>query len=408
MTSSAHIIRGVCALALLIGTPLAAAAGQRQEMPTVADPNGTSATLTTTSGWLVTPSLLLSRTSDDNVLMHGPGDTQDHDLINVINPRADLNYNGRLTQFASNYTGAFVRYNSLTSLDSYEQHAGATMKRRVTKFTSFYFNADFTASPTTELLNLPVPYVRTGATTDNFHGGIERTGKRVTLDIGAHFQQARFEANQTYENLLLGGNSIGADLSIRRRMTETTSLFADANTEHETIGQAQQQFDVQRVVAGAEHRLSERTLVFAGAGVSRLSATQFGPARSGPSFKLGISQHYHATIIDVSYDRAFVPSFGFGGTTQNGSLTVRAQTPITRRIYTQDLVSYQRQDAIIIDFPSLRSVWMQAAVGYIASPWLRIEAYYAGTRQTVIGPDALLHHNQFGVQVITGKPVRIH
>jgi hypothetical protein len=408
MTSFAHIIRGVCALALLISAPLAAAAGQQQEMPTVADPNGKSANPTTTPGWLVTPSLLLSRTSDDNVLMHGPGDTQNSDLINVINPRADLNYNGRLTQFAGIYTGSFVRYSTLTTLNSYDQHAGATLKRRLTKFTSVYMNGDFTASPTTELLDLAVPYVRAGVTTDNFHAGIERTGKRVTFDAGAHFQQARFETNQLYENLLLGGNSIGLDVSLRRRMTEATSFFADANTEHETIGQQEQQFDVQRVVAGAEHRLSERTLVFAGAGVSRLSATQFGPARSGPSFKLGISQHYHSTIIDLSYDQAFVPSFGFGGTTQNGSLTARVQTPITRRLYTQDLVSYQKQDAIIINFPSLRSVWMQAAVGYVASQWLRIEAYYAGTRQTVIGPDALLHHNQFGIQVITGKPVRIH
>jgi hypothetical protein len=57
--------------------------------------------------------------------------------------------------------------------------------------------------------------------------------------------------------------------------------------------------------------------------------------------------------------------------------------------------------------PQLRSRWVEAALGYAASPWLRIEAFFAGTQQTVGGIDAPLLHNQYGVQVIASKPVRI-
>ncbi len=81
--------------------------------------------------------------------------------------------------------------------------------------------------------------------------------------------------------------------------------------------------------------------------------------------------------------------------------------PLSRRLYTQSLVSWRHDDPLVVVTPPLRSIWIQATVGYTARPWMRIEGYYLGTRQTVVAPDALLTHNQIGFQVIASKPVRL-
>jgi hypothetical protein len=146
---------------------------------------------------------------------------------------------------------------------------------------------------------------------------------------------------------------------------------------------------------------------FASGGMSRLGVTDFGPPRNGPSWKMGLVDHYRSTVIDVSFVRSYVPSFGFGGTMQNQEFTARIRIPLTRRLYTQDLVSWRQEDPIAIAVPQLKSRWLQAALGYAANSWFRIEGYYAGTRQTAGLPDQLLDHNQFGIQVIASKPVRI-
>ena len=85
----------------------------------------------------------------------------------------------------------------------------------------------------------------------------------------------------------------------------------------------------------------------------------------------------------------------------------RLKLPLTRRIYVQGVVSRRKEDPLVIGFPQLRSIWVQSAVGYTANTWVRIEGFYAGTRQTAGVPDQMLSHDQIGVQVIASKPMRI-
>ena len=386
---------------------VAASAGQRSDTSPAALPSAEPSLPAPSPGWTLTPSILTSRTHDDNVLLAGPGDPTNPDYVNIINPRGELLYHGRRSDVTFRYDGAFIRYTDLNALDSYDQHGSVALKQRLSKRTSFFLTGNATAAPTTELLGLAVPWVRAGVVTDEVRAGFENTGKRFTYSVGGRFQQAHFRATQTFANLLLGGDAIGADVSIRQRLSAQTTLTADASTERETIGQARQVFDVQHAVAGIEQRFSDTLRVFAAAGVSHLGETEFGPARNGPSFRLGLSQRYHTTLLEVAYDRSFVPSFSFGGLTQNGSLSGRVQVPITRRLYTRDLISWVQQDPIIADIPQLRSVWVESAVGYAATQWIHVEAFYARTQQNVGNLDAPLLHNQYGVQVIASKPVRI-
>ena len=381
-------------------------AGQRSDA--LYDPTGTQSS--PPPGWSLTPGLLVSRGYDDNVLVRGPGDPRLRDYITTINPRGAAEYVGPRGSLSAQYDGAFTGYQSVSTLNSYSQHGDFAMKRDLSKRSTFRLNATATAAPTTELLQFTgVPFVRVGVFADTVRAGFERLmSKNLTMTVGGNFEQARFDPNQAFASSLLGGHNIGADVSLRDRLTERMSLTADADVQHATIGVAQEQFDIQHVTVGVDYQLSEGFRVFAAGGVSRLGLTTFGPPRTGPSVRLGLSEHYRGALIDVTFNRSFVPSFGIGGTTQNEDLTARIRLPIMRRIYTQDLVSWQREDPLVVVAPQLRSVWLQAAVGYVARPWVRIEAYFSGTRQTAGRiDDQLLQHNQFGIQVIASKPVRI-
>ena len=69
-------------------------------------------TLTPPPGWSLTPAMGVSQTWDDNVTLKGPGDNPVSDIINVVNPRAELNFNGSRGQLAARYDGAFLLYRS--------------------------------------------------------------------------------------------------------------------------------------------------------------------------------------------------------------------------------------------------------------------------------------------------------
>ena len=124
-------------------------------------------------------------------------------------------------------------------------------------------------------------------------------------------------------------------------------------------------------------------------------------------FGRGVRFKHASSVVDVLLYQSYVPSWSFGGTTQNEEATVRLRVPLSRRLYTQSLVSWRKDDPLIEITPPLKSLWIQATVGYTARSWVRIEGFYMGTKQTVVAPDKLLTHNLIGIQVIASKPVRL-
>jgi hypothetical protein len=92
---------------------------------------------------------------------------------------------------------------------------------------------------------------------------------------------------------------------------------------------------------------------------------------------------------------------------QNQELAGRLQWPLWRRVYTTSTVSWRRDDPLISGELPLRSYWFEGTIGYAATPWVRVEAFYAGTRQTINRPGGVLDRNRVGLQIMTAKPVRI-
>jgi hypothetical protein len=367
------------------------------------------------SGWTVTPSLLVSRTYDDNVLLRGPDDPTIEDSITIINPRADLSFRGQRGVFSMRYNGAFLRYQHSNDLNSFDQQGGIGGRRRMSKRNTLFFSANVQRSPTTELLQfVGVPFIRVGSFADDVSGGLDTVvNKRLSITTGGHFQQVTFDQN-AFSSLLYGGYSVGANVGLRERLTARTTLTVDYDVQRATIGTQEDIFNVQHAIAGFDHQLTENVHVFAAGGVSHLDVGSFGGPQTAPSWRLGLSDHYRSTVIDLGFSRSYVPSFGLGGAMQNQEATASIKMPFTRRIYTQAIASWRKDDTLVFNAPELRSIWVQVAVGYTARSWVRIEGYYASTHQTVatLNPaflgSALMSHDQVGVQVVASKPVRIH
>src|SRR4051812_49121197 len=208
MTMSSRVLRRLAACIAAVLTAATAAAPQT----TLVDLTGAQSS--PAPGWAFLPSVVLSHTYDDNVLLHGPGDPQNRDNIDVINPRADFLFNGSHGTFSARYDGAFVRYNSLSDLNSYNQRASITGKRKLSTRVQFFLDGSATQAPTTEFLELSgVPFIRTGVFTAAVRTGFETSvTAHTTVSIDAHIEHAKFDATEQFANLLVGGDSIAGDL----------------------------------------------------------------------------------------------------------------------------------------------------------------------------------------------------
>src|SRR5206468_3725366 len=83
-------------------------------------------------GWTFTPTLAYQGAWDTNaLLLYQP--EPPHDFLSMLNPRADVNYLGRKSEFDASYDGAFVLYRQLSDLNSYDQHGTVSAQRALTR-----------------------------------------------------------------------------------------------------------------------------------------------------------------------------------------------------------------------------------------------------------------------------------
>jgi hypothetical protein len=92
---------------------------------------------------------------------------------------------------------------------------------------------------------------------------------------------------------------------------------------------------------------------------------------------------------------------------QNEELAANLRLPLARRVYSQAGLSWRRTEPLTGGELNLRSWWPEARLGYLVHPWLRMEAFYAGTYQTIDQPGGVLNRSQIGFQIITTKPLRV-
>ena len=369
----------------------------------------TDAGSTPAAGWALTPTLVFSTSHDDNVLARGATDSPQGDVINVLNPRAALDFTGRRTQFSGTYDGAMLLYRNLDTLNSYDQHTGAHVSHKFSPHMSLFGASSLALAPTTDSLQLAgVPFVRTGSSLKELSGGVDAAfTKRTSMVAEAQFQWVHFDEARPLDLLLRGGHSQGGSLTLKHRLSARTTVTGDYSLDRALVANGQAEFHVQNSSVGFEHKLSDRLQMFAAGGISHLGLTTFGPARTGASYRAGLTSQLRLVNVDVSYNRSFVPSFGFGGTMQNQDFTAQVRATPTRRTSVQSSFSWRRNDPLTAGELSLRTFWMQVTGGYAIQPWARIEGFYGALSTTFDRPGGVVDRTRFGVQIVTAQPIRI-
>jgi hypothetical protein len=362
------------------------------------------------AGWVLTPSLIYSSGWDDNVLLKGKDDAPEGDLLNVLNPQADVGFHGRRGQLDVSYDGAFLLYHDLSTLNSYDQRAAASARRRISPHVTLFVRNSFALVPTTQTVDLVgVPFLRTGSTIDDLQSGVEAAlGKHTTMTAAYAFQWVRFDPAPTFAAQLHGGYSNGGLVSLRRRLSSRTAAVVDVSLQHALVSETNETFAVQNVIGGIDYQWSERVRVFGMAGVSHQNVSTAGPANNtGPSFSAGVTRQFQAASAGLTYSQSFIPTYGFGGTMQNQELMGHLQFQLARRLHQQSSVSWRGNESLTEGEPSLRSLWINVSVGYALHPAVRIEGFYEGAHQVIDRPGGVTNRNRLGFQLVTAKPLRI-
>ena len=369
----------------------------------------------TTPGWVFTPGLVLGGGWDSNVTVQSKGDPHLREWIGLVNPRGEIDFNGRRTHLNGGYSGALEAYRRFGELQRYEQRGKLEAKHDLSSRLLVGGNATYAAVPTTDRLELgggAIPFVDVGSELLDLAARLQvRAGMRTRIEGEYAFQHVRFDETKAElsSEFLRGGYSQEPGLRVIHEVTSRLSVTGAWSYRHANLQQGQQLFDVQNGGGEVSYRVSSTTTVTGGLGASRLRVSNIELTKWGPTLRGSIEQKAGRTLLSARYERAFVPSFGFGGLTANQALSANAHVPFSAgRYYVDGGLSYGRTQPVKelgIGF-QLDSIWASASFGYHVSRWLRTEAFFSSSHQNSTARGDI-DRTRIGVQFITSKPVRI-
>jgi hypothetical protein len=377
-------------------------------------------------GWVFTPAFSVAETWDNNVLLAGDGSELAEDFLTVFTPRGALGYRGRRLTLQLDYQASYQLYQQLTALNAFDQRSNVGFRHRLTPALTIFARNSFSKSPTTDQIELPgVEFRRQGVMMDDVRTGFDaQLTKRTSLTGAYTFQWVDFDENEILpvNGLTRGGHAHGASARLERSLSSRLTFGGEYDLRRGTVDEVNE-FDVQNALGTVDWRLSKQLQLSAGAGVSWLSADREDSRRSAPAFRADLSGTGQRFGWNVGYRRAFLPSYGFGGTFENqefsagflaaltrrldwsGTLAYRVNDPLVRS--TTTLVPLDGSTPIVQNDLSLESLWLRSAIGYRATRWIRVEAFYAGVLQDSQRAGGKVNRSRLGVQVVTSTRMRV-
>jgi hypothetical protein len=366
-----------------------------------------------TAGWTFTPSMSFGTLWDSNVTVVSEGNPEVGETVFLLNPRGEIDFNGRRTRFNVGYSGSLEAYQELEELQRYDQRGRLEAKHQMTPRLTFVTRHSLTMSPTTDSLELNgLLFERVGSKMLNAKGGFEYgLAPRTTLAGDYTFQWVRFERDPSEQRFafLRGGHMHTPSARVTHRLTPRFGVGGSWQYRHAIIGGGEEIVDVHDAMAEVSYQITRNTTIAGGAGVAHLKPSGNETAQTGPSFRAGVSHHIEQVTFGASFERSFLPSFGFAGTTVNEVLNASVRVPLLGgRMFWTGGLAYRRSEPLAIrtDVLELDSWWSQTAFGFTVFRWLRMEAFYNGSHQTS-SARGRVDRTRVGVQFVTFKPVRI-
>lgn len=368
------------------------------------------------AGWSFRPGVAIGALYDSNVaITTAPASTRTtpSDTLLTIDPVGALRYLGKRTTFDASYRGTIRRYTELDGLNGFDQHANLRVERRATKRLTLYAHNAFAAVPTTDELELNgAPFKRAGAKHDTLAGGMGlRLNERDTLNARYDFTWVSFDRSAPE---LTGGIINGVQSDVQHALTERLSVGGEGSVrfaQMDIIGGRDLRFvDLGGTISYA---LDESTRLSGATGWGHLDDRLLHTSRSGVYFRGSLTRVALRSVFGVSYDRSFLPSFGFGGS--NRAQEVRGWVdlpPIGRRLFLQGSGGWRRTNPFETGALGTRALQLDTFVlrstaGYAVSRWMRAQGFYLFTRQDSIVTGGEISRHRVGAEVVLSQPMRI-
>ena len=361
-------------------------------------------------GWSFVPGLTISGVYDTNVaLASAPADTQrtQGDRLYIAQPFGQLRYFGRRTNFSTGYGGYLRRYSDFDQLNGFDQRGYLTLRHLATRHVTVFLHDTYMDVPSTDEVELNgVPFSRTGSRFNTLAAGAQARLTKFT-DLSVRYDQTWVSFDRK-DTLLTGGWVNGVRTELARRLTERASLGAEYGIRFADLNEGTRQVLFQDAGGTFKYAAGPHTSFSLGAGLSHLADDAQHETRTGPYIRAGVTHDGERATIGAGYERMFVPSFGFGGSNQSQELRAFVQMPLDRnRTYVQGSAAWRRSDPFLAGELKLDTIWLRSTVGYALARWLRLEGFYAFTRQDSQVTGGEIHRHRTGVQIVISQPVRI-
>ena len=389
------------ATSLLAAAPLAAQSAEGEAVPP--------------PGWTFTPAVVVGWLWDSNVALVTEGFNQDirADNLLIVTPSGSMDFQGKHTTFGAGYSGTVRRYRDVNELNSFDQRLRVGVSHRPTSRLMIFGRENFARLPTTEETELNgVPFRRVGSRMNTGMAGVEyRLTKFSTLRAGYELVDVAFDRGQGLPFFVVGGRSHGITSEFSRRITERVALgalyevrFAEIKTE----GGDNQPLRFQEMGGSALYTLGPSTTLNAAAGISTLSDPSLTDTKIGPFIRAGIVHHLERATINGSYERSFLPTFGFAASTQTEQVHGSVLMPVYRnRMYVQATTAWRRNNPLLANESALKSYWLSGTVGYAIARPVRIEGFYTRAWQDTRTAGGQVNRSRVGAQLVLSTPVRL-
>ncbi len=363
-----------------------------------------------TPGWSFTPAVSFGAIYDSNIsLANDPAGTgrASSDRLLVVQPSGQLAFVSPRTQFTTGYAGHVRRYVDFSQLNGFDQRAYASVRRLATKRLTFSLGNTYAQVPTTDELELNgVPFSLTGSRRNTASASVDtRLTKYTNLSIVLDHTWVSFFRT---EALLTGGWVAGGRADLTRRLRERLSAGGEYAIRFAEFAEGARQVTFHDVGGTVRVGLSERTTAGFATGVSFLNDRTLQESRRGPYLRADVTRDTEYARFGASFERAFVPSFGFGGSSRSQQLRGFVHMPIDQhRMYVQGSASWRRSDPLLRDGLFLYTTALRSTVGYAAARQVRLEVVYTLTRQDTRVAGGKINRQRVGAQVVIAQPMRI-
>jgi hypothetical protein len=397
----------------LSGPALVALVGVLAAVPAAAQQQPSEIQSWSIPGWTFTPGISIGALFDSNVAIAGPdvnGNTASDTMLQM-EPFGQLEFRSPRTTFSSGYRGSLHRYFDLSALNGADHRAYVQWRERLTRRVLLFVNDDYQQVATTDLLQLnDLPFQRLGARHNTASGGVEaRISKSLDLDVRYEHGWVKFERFEPLDPRT-GGIVQGVRSDLTHRLTERLSIGGTYSLRRSNMNEGTRQQTFQEAGGLLRYRVAERTSIEVAGGLSHLADVTLDRSQTGSFVKGSITHRADRATFGADYNRDYKPSFGFGAATMNDDVSGYIRMPLSRnRLYVQESASLRARPVAPLDELEIerRSTWINSTLGYALQRWVRLEGYWAFTRQDTPRPGGQINRHVIGAQVSISEPMRI-